>query len=589
MADVKPIKITADVDQAAAEFQRLKGIVGEMTAEEERFYKALAESKVKMDAKKTAAEGLGVSQANVTEALRKTTEQAHGQAEGFELNKKGLRDFNEILETATGMQIRHAGAIGETFAKLGPLAVAAIAAGAAVEAWQKAEEQLDEALKHANEAVESHAKAIEKLHLRATELTDAQREVMARHREIAAEKMASEWEEQAKAVDHLDLKMKAVNAVTGEYGPILAAIGGPIVIAIGLWARLTGKMEDYEREMQRLKQAEKEALGGEEARKGLEARARLQDEADKAYLASLPKRERAMVEHMRRMEKIEADASAAGPEGAALAEKARAAEFARWQEEERGFSAHGARKVAAHRKTKAELLKDAQDMWQKIGDFAAKTNERLIAGERLTANRITGLDNAMGQAIVRHAADTARKRGQIEHSLTQVVKSEAAARVAATQEEISQTQAAAMQGFGQSKGMAVADAFINLYKGITRIWGTWGDNPYVAAALTAVHSAMVGAQIQQIRSAKPEGQAHSGMAEVSRSGSYNLIAGEMVLDPTAATSMRELSSAMKAAKPSPTSGQIAIHFNGTVVGGRKAAREMAHMLSNELRSSGARL
>lgn len=583
MADVKPIKITADVSQAEAEFQRLKAAYGEVTEAEEKFLRKVAESETQLKAKKQAADGLGVSMGSLSSALRQTSQETGKHAEGIDLSKKGLRDFNDILETSTGLHIKGAGAIGETITKLGPFAAAALAVGAAIDVWKEQEKQLDEALKEADRSVEDQAVQIEKLRAAHLSLDDIERQNLARMREIKAEKFADEWDEQARAIQFLSIKQDAANALTGDFGPIIAALAGPIGFAARAWADLTGKVDDYNREMEHLTLAEKNALVDAHERR--DARLKLRQDEEKARIASMSREERAAHEHNERLKRIMEEGEKSGD--AALQIKAIAAENARWRKEEEGFRQHQAHKTAAAvhsaNERRAKVGKIATD----LANFEIKEEQRVQRAFEQSSRRIQTVQMNVAKAIEKYEEQTARDRIRINREMEEMAREQKMMTLNLEMQAAQASIGAASAVFGKNKAIAYADAIVGTARAVVSGLNTQPFMP-LGIAMAALAAATGIAQIQKISSTNVSGQAHSGMGNVPQSGTYNLLAGEMVLDPSAANTMREVSNAMRNVKPG-ASNSVVVNFHGTVVGGRQAGREITKMVRSAVRSANLRV
>lgn len=98
---------------------------------------------------------------------------------------------------------------------------------------------------------------------------------------------------------------------------------------------------------------------------------------------------------------------------------------------------------------------------------------------------------------------TADEKKKIAKDLAKVEESLGKTKLKAARAIAGQSLELAKGVFGDSKEMAIAGALINMFDGITAVWAEWGEMPVVAAVLTALVSATVGAEIQNIKSTEP--------------------------------------------------------------------------------------
>ena len=106
---------------------------------------------------------------------------------------------------------------------------------------------------------------------------------------------------------------------------------------------------------------------------------------------------------------------------------------------------------------------------------------------------------AMLRAQVKNSAKNTAERAALEKKLRMTEKLLNKARIQEGMQVARGIIGQASGVFGQKKEFAIADAVMNLYESITGIWAQWGAYPPVAAALTAVTSAISQQQIQGIQ------------------------------------------------------------------------------------------
>lgn len=313
--------IMQQMAEANALYQRnlvaLANMTNSATGAETELGRAIRDAKEETKAKESIMREYGATSKEVSIALKnlaqnekdtsaavKSSGAAHsGAIKGFRDSRSELRQYTRIAQESIGVH----GGLSEIISSSTTPAflaagIAAVGIGKAVEMWAEEEKKLEAALESANKEVLESTRSIDRLRELHVELNDDMKETASAARRIQSLDMAKKYGETQEALAHLDTKQRIINLSTGEYGNTLRILAGPLTVVISLWARLTGKMEEYRQEEERLILAGK-AITSDQS-KELSDRAKFEEEAHRAHMASLGRRERLEEEHQERVAKI---------------------------------------------------------------------------------------------------------------------------------------------------------------------------------------------------------------------------------------------------------------------------------------------
>lgn len=278
------------------------------------------------------------------------------------------------------------------------------------------------------------------------------------------------------------------------------------------WARIAQAQENYARDIQILEETLREQ------------RAEIWNETADAQMQTEEEKQKGLQKLLDAA--ANSDKEARDKEVAAAREQAAkelAAKERLWEEIHDGQAAAGLRLAALNEKRiKEEEDDEARHLaymtreWQRflhIREQNWRSEQRLLEQE---AARTTGTIGqqfrrrlAAFDSMVKHEIDAAKKEGRDITAIENYYANERAEIVASEARIKTETAAAAageiigasQQAFGDNKALAIAAAIVNLYESITAIWAKWSAYPPVAAALIALTTASVTAEIGKIRSA----------------------------------------------------------------------------------------
>ena len=575
----QPIKLVADSAGFQENMRAAAQATRELILSEKDLAIALAVARGAGEEKERLLKAMGVSSKEYADAQRLLRTQVVNNTEAFKGNKASMKDAVEMLENATGTSTGLGAVIRQaaTPALLG-MAVAAVAIGQATEWWISGESKLHALVQATNAEILGKAAALEKARDRGAKLSDAQERIIENAERIKALKMADEWREQTQQIINAEMRMSIMEGTLSILEMASQAVGLALKgMAIALFgtaeasARLFGKTEMADKiHGWRVAFVENFNVAGRAAdllrEKLMRTREEQQALLNGISLAAGGGKVPEAPGGKPRPGGKSGDGGAAGQIETLLANWKkfedsltaikRAGEQARKNVADQFASMSKAIGVAAEKQASlAEALKTRHDRARRNKEFA---------DERAHQRRIMQLHGASAAQIRSYDRETAQIRAQLF-----------AQDVANANTHAQNIFAVAGTAFGKHKGIAIASAIMNTAQGATKAYADWGFPMGIIAAAAVIAGGI--AQIQQIRSAKPDsGQAHGGQ-DNTRSGSYNLIAGEMVLDPLAGSTGRALVDMARrgADKPVQRSSGVTLNFNGPVYGGRAGVKQLA--------------
>ncbi len=616
-------KTQVDIANAQAEAMgKFDKFMGGATEEEKQLAQAIIKAREEMAAQKAMAEAMGVPLADVQRGIKKVSDEQKRMEHtvgGIDVSKKSMRDYGDVLEVTTGLQVSHMGAIAETVATMGPFAIGAIAAGKAIEWWNEKEAEADKIAATFSQEVVKQAGELEKLRAKHIQLTEAQEGWIRKGEEYKQQNNAEEITKTKDAIEQTERKMALLSGEMGlQFGPLSALTN--------LWHDAGEEFATAAKRMQELEDRLKMLKEGEAA-SALKAQQAADFAAQQAVLTGKEKMEQ---EHLNRVSALRDNFAKSGDINYA---RSLQLENARYQHELAEFSNHQGKKTQtlaqANAAREAQEAQSAERMRQKHEQIIAKEkqlvaqwnnqaradreaeNQRLIAEYDRTEQRKQAVLMRGQQWHRRTRAQELREqlaayRKDLKNfELTELQKRQVAKDTAEFERQIRaaefqskaqiamESSAALTRAFGANKDAAKVEAGINLFKGITQIWGQWGAYPPVAAALTVIHSLITKKAIDDIDGQKaPQGQFHGG-GVIPRTGTYVMEGGEVTLPNTDAQRavsdhIKNISNRMDAERRGGGGGAVHNHYHGTVFDKARADREMARGSARGRRRSNVR-
>lgn len=214
--------------------------------------------------------------------------------------------------------------------------------------------------------------------------------------------------------------------------------------------------------------------------------------------------------------------------------------------------------------------------------LAEANNRARLAYDRMEALKVQSTRKALG-VIAQMTSQSNNRYVRMIGAAAQifqayeVMKTEIKAIQEATRTSIAATNAAT--GMAQKAAMSGAEIGVDTAAGAIGSYKAMAGIPYVGPILgfIAAAAAIVYGQQQaaKAKAAAASFQAHGGQ-DNTQSASYNLIAGEMVIDPLAGSTGRALVELARRGTEKPRSmGGAKIVFNGPVYGGRAGVKQLA--------------